>query len=205
MLDQERQLRTRAASLVPLSAALVVAALALGGGARAAHSSSPRPGPSRAAWRRLLEWPASCESGWRESALGGTGVTIAAVGGEQLAIVECYFGAYQGTQLLYLLKGGRKIAGPLTALTYDIQAGGKLTPAVETQILGLLTFHPRTRTLTVFDLLRGLGDCGLYSTFHLSASRLVPTSVRAQPTCGGGASASPSSWPMVAVPQLPRR
>jgi len=203
-LDRESQLRI-GASLLALTAVLALAGLAPAGGAHAARSSAA--GRSRAAWRRVIGWPASCESGWRESGLGGPGVTVVAVAGEELAIVECYFGAYQGTQLLYVLKDGRKLAGPLTALTYDIQAGGRLTPTVATQILGLLSFNPHTRSLTVFDLLRGLGDCGLYSTFHLSGIRLVPTSVRARPTCAGGASAggasvSPSRWPRVSVPRL---
>jgi hypothetical protein len=191
-------MRTLAAiTRVSTAAAVVALCCCLAAGARPAES---RASPTRAAWRALVHWPATWESDWRESRLSGSGVTAFPAGTQRLVVVDCYFGAYQGTQILYLLGRDSKVVGPLPLRTYDILAGGGLRPVTVTVLLGLFSYDAKTRRLTLFDELRGLGDCGLYSSFRLAGSALVPVSVRAHTVCGEGRSLAPSQWPRVALP-----
>jgi hypothetical protein len=179
-----------------LRAALtLLVAAAMGGG------SSPLPGTAsardRAAWRALLHWPASCEASWRSSRTPGAGIggvwTLA--GGRRLVAVDCTLGAYQGTSMLYLLDAARRSTGPLVLRIYRDLGSGKPTAGRTTLVLGTLTFSTRTRTLTVLDKFRGVGDCGLYSVFRLSGERLVAVTARAKLACDGKPPYDPRRWP----------
>jgi hypothetical protein len=153
----------------------------------------------RAAWRKLLHWPAACETSWRE---GGSGAGIAGVWaiarGGSLVAVDCSLGAYQGTSMLYLLDPNRHASGPLALRIYQDRGSGVPEPTTTTVVLGTLNFSRGSSTLAVRDLARGAGDCGIYSTFRLAGSRLVPIATRAK-ACDGKPPYDVSHWPKLIV------
>ena len=158
----------------------------------------------RAAWRKLLHWPGGCETSWRE---GGSGAGIAGVwalaGGGYLVAVDCSLAAYQGTSMLYLLDPNRRASGPLALRIYEGPGSGVPTPTTTTVVLGTLRFAPAWRTLAVLDLARGAGDCGIYSTFRLVASRLVPIATRAK-ACDGKPPNDVGHWPKLILLEAAR-
>jgi hypothetical protein len=170
--------------------------LMLAGGAAAASLPGASTTHDRAAWRAILHWPSSCEQGWKATASPGAGMQVMKANGDRtLAAVECYPGAYQGDAMLYIASPSAKPVGPLELQAYEDPGNGhpKLTTA--TSILGILDFTRATGTLTVFDKFRGLGDCGILSTYRLEGSRLVLTEARAKTACDGKAPFSPERWP----------
>src|SRR5581483_3761973 len=152
----------------------------------------------RAAWRRLLHWPSSCETAWR----GQSGAGIAGVwpvgGGRHIVAVDCSLGAYQGTSMLFLLDASGRASGPLLLPIYVDKGSGKPQPTDATVVLGTLTFSRGSGILAVRDLARGVGDCGIYSTFKLRNIQLIPLASRAK-ACDGKPPLDPARWP-----KLPR-
>jgi hypothetical protein len=190
---------------ITLLAAL--AALTLGLGAAVA-GAAPLPGvkkPSdRQAWLSLLHWAKGCESDWRSTpaASSASGIDISApiADGNRLVQVACYFGAYQGTTIMYLVNPGRHVTGPLAFSIYIDPGSGKPTLRKETEILGDTMFDSKSGSLSVFDKARGIGDCGIYSTFKLTDDRFVPVVVRAKLACNGKPPFDPTLWPKLRLP-----
>ncbi len=179
---------------------IVAAALLLASGAFAAALPGVTTARDRAAWRALLQWPATCESGWKATATPGAGIELMpAGGGRDLVAVECYPGAYQSDALLYLASPSAKPVGPLRLQVYEDPGNGHPKLTASTTILGILDFTRATGTLTVFDKARGLGDCGIFATYHLQGSHLVLTAARAKTACDGKPPFSPQKWPKLPV------
>ena len=85
-----------------------------------------------------------------------------------------------------------------TALSFHIYhdpGSGIPTPIREKEILGVPLFTPRTGRLTVFDKARGVGDCGIYSTFRRSGARFIPVETNAKTRCDGKPPYDPQRWP----------
>jgi Protein of unknown function (DUF1176) len=129
------------------------------------------------------------------------GLWLAGRGGHLVAI-DCSLGAYQATSMLYLLDSNRRASGPISLLIYQDQGSGVPEPATTTVVLGTLSFSPQSRTLAVRDLSRGAGDCGIYSTFRLVGTGLVPTAARAK-TCDGKPPYDPGHWPLLTLLKTP--
>jgi hypothetical protein len=154
----------------------------------------------RAGWRSLLHWPASCERSWRNSGGQGAGIeTWRTRPGVRLVAVDCFTGAYQGVAMLYLVGPHAAVKGPLRLRIY-VDRGNGPQVRTATTILGNLSFVPRTGRLTVFDKARGLGDCGIYSVFHLRGGVFVPVEVRAKTACDGRPPFDPRRWPKLPLP-----
>lgn len=182
--------------------ALIVTAVLVAIGAGAALASTPPPGTKtpkdRAAWRAILHWPQSCERDWKSTqntSAAGVSLWPADRSGRRLVEVTCYYGAYQGVSMLYLLRSGPKVTGPVSLHIYSDTGNGKPVARWLTRILGILNFEPRTGRLVVFDKARGLGDCGFYSVFKLTGDRFVPTEAHAKTACDGKGPLDPSRWP----------
>ncbi len=176
---------------------LVTAALALVLTGAAASASLPGVSTAhdRAAWRAILHWPTSCEQGWKATASPGAGMQLMKANGNlKLVAIECYPGAYQGDALLYLASPARKPVGPLKLQVYEDPGNGHVRLTTATTILGVLDFARATGTLTVLDKFRGLGDCGVFSTYRLEGSRLVLIEARAKTACNGKPPFSPERW-----------
>ncbi|HWE82050.1 MAG TPA: DUF1176 domain-containing protein [Gaiellaceae bacterium] len=188
-----------ARSSSPASAALPCAAFlafAVTVAALAAPLPAAKTARDRAAWRAILHWPAQCENGWRATAVPGAGIELmpTATSGELVA-VECSPGAYQGDAMLYLVDPAKQVTGPLVLRLYGDPGNGRPELVMATTILGVLDFTEKTGTLTVLDKYRGLGDCGIYSTYRLEHEGFVLTGARAKTACDGKPPFSPQRWP----------
>lgn len=177
--------------------ALLVAALA-GTAAAAGPFPGTKTAKDRAAWRAILKWPAGCEREWQSTSPDFAGVSTWQAGARKLVMVDCFLGAYQGTQVIYLVDAAKHKVGPMRLHLYVDTGNGKATPAYRTQILGIANFNPSTKRLVVLDKARGLGDCGFYSVFRLAGDRFVPVESRAKLACDGKG-ADPPRWPKLAT------
>ncbi len=169
-------------------------------GAGAARLPAATSAGDRAAWRAILHWPSQCEGGWRATGSPGAGIELMPAGASgELVAVECFPGAYQGDAILYLVKTATRSSGPLRLEVYVDPGNGhpRLRPA--TVILGVLNFTAASRTLTVFDEYRGLGDCGIFSRYRLERGRFVLVEARAKSACNGKPPFSPERWPKLPV------
>jgi uncharacterized protein DUF1176 len=168
----------------------------------AAVWAGPLPGlntpADRAAWRSLLHWPASCERRWRQShppPMAGVDDTWRTRNGARLVTVTCFLGAYQVAQLVYFLPASGKARGPLRFRIYEDPGNGVPKPRTEALLVGELTFDPTKGRLFLFEKARGLGDCGIYSVFHLQGTAFVPVETRAKTACNGKPPLEPTRWP----------
>lgn len=171
-----------------------------------ASAAGPFPGTKsqrdRAAWHRILHWPASCERDWRSSGATFSGVSLFQTATPKwLVAVTCIQGAYQGTQVLYLVDRERHAVGPLSLHAYRDPGSGKPQLVRETKVLGTIDFRPGTSRLVVFDKFRGVGDCGIYSVFLLQRTRFIPYSVHAKLNCNGKGPFDPARWPTLPRPR----
>jgi Protein of unknown function (DUF1176) len=182
--------------------ALILLTLAVLAGTAAAAGGLPgtKTATDRVAWRALLHWPRSCESDWQIGHPDTAGVVSWKAGARKLVAVDCILGAYQGTQMLYLVDAAKKVTGPLRLHLYVDPGTRKPKPTYRMRVLGVATFTPATGRLVIFDRFRGIGDCGVYSTFRLAGARFVPVEVRAKLACDGKGGGDPSRWPKLPVP-----
>jgi hypothetical protein len=173
-----------------------------------ASGAGPFPGTKttrdRAEWRTILHWPSSCESEWRRGREPYSGVVLKPTATVRWFVqVICIQGAYQSTQVLYLVDRGLHAVGPISLHAYRDPGNGKPRLVRETRILGTLDFNPKTGRLVVFDKFRGIGDCGIYSVFQLQRTHFIPRAVRAKLNCNGKGPFDPSRWPSLPAPHRP--
>jgi hypothetical protein len=182
--------------------ALIAALLFVLAGTAAAAGPFPgtKTAKDRAAWRGILHWPASCEKEWQTTSPDFAGVSTWAAGTRKLVMVDCFLGAYQGTQMIYLVDSAKHAVGPARLHIYIDTGNGKPTLRYQTQILGVANFNPKTKRLTVFDKARGVGDCGFFSVYKLVGNTFVPVEARAKTKCDGKG-ANPATWPKLPTPK----
>ncbi len=183
--------------------AFLVLTLGVTGAALAANSGLPgtKTKADRAAWRKILHWPAQCETDWNTGSFG-SGIAVWRTPTPKLFVqVTCYVAAYQATFHLYLVDANRHATGPLALTTYIDPGSGKPKVTHDTLILGSAGFDPKTGIFTVEDKGRGLGDCGIYTVAKLTGDRLVTTEVRARLKCDGKPPYDPTRWPKLPIPK----
>jgi uncharacterized protein DUF1176 len=185
--------------------AAIAAALLL-----AASASAVSPGEfpgtktakDRAKWRAKLHWSRACERDFGNARYAG--IVVFPTGTPRwLVVVTCTPGAYQGTQLLYLLDRGLNRIGPIPLHAYRDLGNGRPRPTRERMVLGAITFNPGTSRLVVLDKFRGAGDCGILSIFRLQKQRFYPLAVRAKIACDGKPPLDPFRWPLLPLPHGP--
>jgi hypothetical protein len=178
----------------------------------AAPASADSPGSfpgtktakDRAEWRSVLHWSRSCERDWASARAAYAGVVVYPTGTPRwLVSVTCSQGAYQGTQLLYLVDRGLNRIGPIPLHAYRDLGKGKPRPTRQAKVLGAIDFRRGTSRLVVLDKFRGAGDCGILSIFRLQKDRFYPLAVRAKLSCDGKGPFNPFRWPLLPLPQGP--
>ena len=186
----------------------VLAAAVLTSTATAASGPGTFPGTKtardRVKWRKVLHWSNRCERDWRSSHAPSAGVVVFATDTSKwLVSVTCTLGAYQGTQVLYLVDRALNRIGPIPLHAYRDPGNGRPRPVRETQILGTLDFRRGTSRLVVLDKFRGAGDCGILSVFRLQKNRFYPLAVRAKIACDGKGPFDPFRWRLLKLPTGP--
>ena len=177
------------------TALIVLLAGALAGAAAASPFPGTRTAKDRASWRAILHWPASCERDWQSGHPPTSGVqTWRLTSRTGLVSVTCILGAYQGTQRVWIVDVAKRPT-PIVVHVYEDPGTGKPTPMRKQEILGVLDFAPATGRMELFDKARGIGDCGIYSTFALRGGRFVPVQTRAKTACDGKSGGGPTRWP----------
>jgi hypothetical protein len=187
---------------------LVIAAILSGLVISTATAASPFPGTKttadRTEWRKLLHWPSACENDWRRGREPYSGIVLQPTATVRWFVqAVCIQGAYQSTQLLYLVDRGLHAVGPISLHTYRDPGNGNPKLVRERYILGTLEFNPRTGRLVVFDKFRGIGDCGIYSVFQLKKTYFIPRAIRAKLNCNGKPPFDPKRWPSLPAPHRP--
>jgi hypothetical protein len=187
---------------VPLAAALLLAAAATA--ADPGGFPGTKTAKDRGEWRDVLHWPRSCEREWGTTRAAYAGVVVFPTGTPRWIVsVTCTLGAYQGTQLLYLVDRGLHPIGPIPLHAYRDTGRGKPRQTRETKVLGTIQFNRGTGRLVVLDKFRGAGDCGILSIFRLQKQRFYPLAVRAKLECDGKPPLDPFRWPLLPLPQGP--
>ena len=185
----------------------IAGALLIAGAASAGNPGSfpgTKDANDRAEWRTALEWSKGCEREWKGSRASYAGVGVFPTGTPRwLVAVTCAPGAYQGTQLLYLVDRGLHRIGPIPLHIYRDPGNGKPRPTRIAQVLGTLDFNLGTSRLVVLDKFRGAGDCGILSVFRLQKQRFYPLAVRAKLKCDGKGPFNAFSWPLLPLPHGP--
>ena len=188
-----------------LPATSIAIALLLSGSASAAPPGGfpgTKTAKDRAEWRSALHWSGACERDFGKARYAG--VVVYATGTPKwLVAITCTPGAYQGSQLLYLVDRGLNRIGPIPLHVYRDPGNGKPRPTRTTMILGTISFNRGTSRLVVLDKFRGAGDCGILSIFRLQKQRFYPLAVRAKVGCDGKPPFDPFKWPLLPRPQGP--
>jgi uncharacterized protein DUF1176 len=191
--------------MMRLLPASILIALILSATATAAPSGGfpgTKTAKDRAAWRGVLHWSRACERDFGRTA--SAGVVVYPTGTPRwLVAVTCIQGAYQGTQLLYLVDRGLNRIGPIPLHACRDLGRGKPRPIRTTMVLGTIAFNRGTSRLVVLDKFRGAGDCGILSIFRLQKQRFYPLAVRAKVNCDGKPPFDPYRWPLLPLPHGP--
>jgi Protein of unknown function (DUF1176) len=191
--------------MMRLLPASIVIALLLSASATAAPPGGfpgTKTAKDRAEWRAALHWSRACERDFGKAQYAG--IVVYATGTPKwLVAVTCTPGAYQGTQLLYLVDRGLNRIGPIPLHAYRDPGNGKPRVTRERQVLGTISFNRGTSRLVVLDKFRGAGDCGILSIFKLQKQRFYPLAVRAKVKCDGKPPFDPFRWPLLPLPHGP--
>src|SRR6476620_1417551 len=186
-----------------LPVSIVIALLLAGTASAVSPSSFPgtKTAADRAEWRSTLKWSRSCERDWARAHAASAGIVVYPTGTPRwLVAVTCAPGAYQGTQLLYLVDRGLHRIGPIPLHIYRDPGNGKPRPTRIARVLGTLDFNLGTSRLVVLDKFRGAGDCGILSVFPRQKQRFYPLAVRAKLKCDGKGPFNAFSWPLLPLP-----
>lgn len=161
----------------------------------AAQSSPPRSKKNvtregRAAWRKVLAWPESCEEAYRASYAEGEtygGVEFHRLGrGRYLVAVVCDGGGIQPSAVFMLYEGRRVRALRLKGFED------------EREVRALSKFVPATRELLLMSKADAMGTCGLFVRYSFRGARPRVVEARRQDDCGRpDGSPDTSRWPRV--------
>lgn len=115
---------------------------------------------------------------------------------EAVVAVTCDFGAYQGNYALVHVdrNGVRLLSAPAVAY------GGRILPARQTTFSTPVFDEIGQRELSTYGRARGLGDCGVYSTYALSGDESLELLEVRSRDCGDEIPdplPPPSEWPVV--------
>lgn len=119
--------------------------------------------------------------------------------GEVLVEVTCDLFAYNGAYqyLVYGEENGNATVTTLALDTVDLTEDGTPQNPHQTTILyGFPLFDSQTRSLTMFNKFRGLGDCGSYSQYRYENQGLVLQEIRVKAACDGNY-IEPEAYPLV--------
>jgi hypothetical protein len=157
----------------------------------------------RAAWHKLLGWPADCERAFQKTYANEdfAGLEFYQLGERKYVVhVTCYSGAYQPGQQYVFYDETKSSARLLRFKLYERETNGTVRSHYETEISGLPEFDRKKKELTVFSKARGIGDCGSVVIYRFFNGRSIPREARAQACYDASSkirSIDPDYWPRV--------
>jgi hypothetical protein len=179
----------------------------------ALQRTAPLSLDERAAWRRALDWPVSCEEAFESSRVGEDGglAIYALAPGVSLVEVLCASGAYQPSHV-YLRYDERGPSPVTTLLEFPVFLAaeeGAPTTSLENEIWGESSLSPEASTLSVLALSRQLADCGVWSRYALDSERprLIAAAAKLPCPASPGAAAElaaddpPPGWRPLSIAQ----
>jgi hypothetical protein len=153
----------------------------------------------RAGWRQLLRWSNDCEEAYQATAPGRNGLAFFPLGsGRSLVQVTCAMGAYQPSQVYYVVDDTGRTPGAVRFVTFEAtgEAGDTLQRQQVEELTGLAEFNASTRVLSVWNKYRGPGDCGSYALYQFADGSARLREFRAKTECDGQGAEHPEQWPL---------
>ena len=143
----------------------------------------------RAAWHKVLQWPAALEEQWQNSRTDkrseASGLAFYDLGGgSYLVAIEVHENAYQPRSVfMYYSESARSRNKPgrlLKLKTYerDDDAAGTVSSKVTTEVEGVVSFDHQ-RQLVLYTKGRGTLDCGALVRYRVLPNKIVPVEARA--------------------------
>ena len=140
----------------------------------------------RAAWQKVLHWPAELEDQWRRSRTTSdaeqSGLVFHSLGRENYLVqIEVQESSYQPRYLfMYYSESGKAPARVLKFKTYegDDDDVNKVWTKLLAEVEGVAAFDATKKQLVVHTKGRGTGDCGSLVRYEITPTRAVPTEAR---------------------------
>jgi hypothetical protein len=142
----------------------------------------------RKAWRAILQWPDSCETGFDSREGTWSGLTFWPIGPKGYLIeVQCFLAAYQANNMYAWYDGETQPPSSkfLTFTVYLSEDGKTIAPEEVTELNGLSEFDAKQRELQVTTKSRGLGDCGSFARYEIQNGAAILKEFRAKFQCDG--------------------
>jgi len=141
----------------------------------------------RAGWRAVLKWPDECEEAFRASHVGEDGGLVFDELGPGLSFVEvlCAAGSYQPS-FVYVRFDERARAPVATVVSFRVYQspdGRSIERTDETELWGEPSVSSVRQELTVLNLARQTGDCGIWSRYHIGNETPTAVDVRTRLPC----------------------
>jgi len=140
----------------------------------------------RAAWQKVLGWPAELEEQWRRSRTSNdaeqSGLTFHNLGkSTYLVVIEVHESSYQPRYLfMHYSESGTTAPRLLKLKTYegDDDDVNKITTKLLAEVEGVPVFDATKRQLVFHTKGRGTGDCGSLVRYNITPTRAIPTEAR---------------------------
>ena len=140
----------------------------------------------RAAWQKVLGWPAELEEQWRRSRTSNdadqSGLTFHGLGkSNYLVVIEVHESSYQPRYLfMHYSESGTTPPRLLKLKTYegDDDDVNKITTKLLAEVEGVPVFDATKRQLVFHTKGRGTGDCGSLVRYNITPTRAIPTEAR---------------------------
>jgi hypothetical protein len=129
--------------------------------------------PDRERWRAVLGWPEACESAYQSSqASDDPGLQFHPLApGISLVQVLCAAGSYQPSWVY--LRFDERASPPAIDLlrfpAYETEDGTTVAAVERSEVWGEPSWSAATQELSLLNIVRQTGDCGIWTRYRLSA------------------------------------
>jgi hypothetical protein len=156
--------------------------------ARDLRRQAPLSVADRAAWRKVLKWPAECEEAFEASHAGDDGGLVFAELSPRVTLVDvlCAAGGYQPSHIFLRLdeRGSSRVVAVLEFTPFDSEDGRTVSrSAPHSELWGEAYIAADRRELSVLSLSRQLGDCGTWHKWAIGTEQPRLTAAAARLPC----------------------
>ena len=140
----------------------------------------------RAAWKAALDWPADCEDAFQASRVSDDAGLVFHQLAANISLVEvlCALGSYQPSSVFIMLdERAAPRAEALTFRAYRSEDGETVERFDTSELWGEPTVLSSQQELTMLNLSRQIGDCGIWTRYSLRDGTPRVLDVRGQLPC----------------------